>query len=207
MFANCDYPGDDPAFCASVSREAEQFLSRTEARACLAVLCGNSEIEQQIAMLGLARESWKVPLFEEVLREIASALAVMTEALRRFDADRRCSAFSAQRRPHSLLRSRRLSTAAGGRSPRGRAIYAPNVSAFPTFPKTPPSSECWATGAPRFTTTTLEGSSTPRQRSGLGFPGRSRSLHEASVRRRSECRFAAKTPSAHLHSGESRRVK
>ena len=71
MFANCDYPADDPDFRASVTREAEQFLSRTETRACLAVLCGNSEIEQQMAMLGLPRETWKSPLFEDLLRGLA----------------------------------------------------------------------------------------------------------------------------------------
>ncbi|HYQ03479.1 MAG TPA: hypothetical protein VER96_32615 [Polyangiaceae bacterium] len=73
MFANCDYPGEDPDFRANVTREAEQFLARSETRACLAVLCGNSEIEQQVSMLGLPRESWKVPLFEDVLRGIARA--------------------------------------------------------------------------------------------------------------------------------------
>ena len=72
MFANCDYPGEDEAFRANVVREAEQFLARTETRGCLAVLCGNSEIEQQIAMLGLPREAWRVPLFDEVLRHVAS---------------------------------------------------------------------------------------------------------------------------------------
>ncbi|MEO7035161.1 MAG: glycoside hydrolase family 2 protein [Polyangiaceae bacterium] len=73
MFANCDYPGEDEAFRTNVTREAEQFLSRTETRASLAVLCGNSEIEQQVAMLGLPREAWRVPLFEEVLRHVSAA--------------------------------------------------------------------------------------------------------------------------------------
>ncbi len=71
MFANLDYPSEDAAFCQSVSREAEQFLTRNDARACLAVLCGNSEIEQQVAMLGLPRESWTSPLFATLLRSIA----------------------------------------------------------------------------------------------------------------------------------------
>ncbi|HEX3853831.1 MAG TPA: hypothetical protein VHW01_22865, partial [Polyangiaceae bacterium] len=71
MFANLDYPSEDAAFCQSVTREAEQFLTRNDARACLAVLCGNSEIEQQVAMLGLPRESWTSPLFDSVLRGIA----------------------------------------------------------------------------------------------------------------------------------------
>jgi len=74
MFANLDYPSEDDAFCQSVTREAEQFLSRNDARACLAVLCGNSEIEQQVAMLGLPRESWTSPLFDTLLRGVAEKL-------------------------------------------------------------------------------------------------------------------------------------
>ena len=72
MFANLDYPGEDSAFRASVTREAEQFLARTETRACLGVLCGNSEVEQQIAMLGLPREAWSPPLFAELLKGISA---------------------------------------------------------------------------------------------------------------------------------------
>lgn len=73
MFANCDYPGENDAFRASVTREAEQFLERCEPRACLAVLCGSSEVEQQIAMLGLPREAWKPALFQGLLRELCVA--------------------------------------------------------------------------------------------------------------------------------------
>jgi len=47
-------------------------LSRTETRACVSILCGNSEIEQQAAMLGLPREIWKSPLFEDLLRGVAN---------------------------------------------------------------------------------------------------------------------------------------
>jgi beta-mannosidase len=71
MFANCDYPADDAEFMRSVQREVQQLLSRLEPRACVAVLCGSSEVEQQIAMLGLPRAQWKPPLFETTLRELA----------------------------------------------------------------------------------------------------------------------------------------
>jgi beta-mannosidase len=74
MFANCDYPGEDDAFRSSVTREAEQFLRQNDTRACLAVLCGNSEVEQQVAMLGLPRDTWQPPLFENVLRGVAAEL-------------------------------------------------------------------------------------------------------------------------------------
>ena len=47
------------------------MLARTQTSPCLAVLCGNSEIEQQTAMLGLPRALWTQALFEEVLPGIA----------------------------------------------------------------------------------------------------------------------------------------
>ena len=74
MFANMDYPADDEPFRANVEAEARQLLSRLEARPSLAMLCGNSEVEQQVAMLGLARELWKPRLFYETLPAIAREL-------------------------------------------------------------------------------------------------------------------------------------
>ncbi|MSP61016.1 MAG: glycoside hydrolase family 2 protein [Myxococcales bacterium] len=71
LFANLDYPEDDPAFVATVSEEARQQLARLAGRPCLAVLCGNSEVEQQAAMWGAPRERWSPRLFHEVLAEIA----------------------------------------------------------------------------------------------------------------------------------------
>jgi len=70
MFANMDYPFGDDAFAASIHDEATQFLRRTHHRACLAVLCGNSEIEQQVSMLGLPKERWSHPFFQETLPSI-----------------------------------------------------------------------------------------------------------------------------------------
>jgi beta-mannosidase len=77
MFANMDYPASDAGFVDGehgVRAEARQFLSRTQTRASLAVLCGNSEIEQQTAMLGLSRELWRSPLFGEVLPSVCAEL-------------------------------------------------------------------------------------------------------------------------------------
>ena len=71
MFANMNYPDGDAAFSASVSAEARQQLARLACRPCLAVLCGNSEGEQQAAMWGAPRESWSVPLFHETLAQLA----------------------------------------------------------------------------------------------------------------------------------------
>lgn len=66
-FATFDYPFGDPDFAARVDAEVEALLARVRGRASLAVLCGNSEGMQQPAMLGLERESWRSPFFEEEL--------------------------------------------------------------------------------------------------------------------------------------------
>jgi beta-mannosidase len=71
MFANLDYPGDDPVFVASVSREVREQLGRLRGRPCLAVVCGNSEVSQQAAMLGAPREAWSPALFDSVLAALA----------------------------------------------------------------------------------------------------------------------------------------
>ena len=75
MFANMDYPAEDPAFAASVALEVRQQLERLRSRACLAVLCGNSEVEQQAAMWGAPREHWSSPLFDETLPQLCRELA------------------------------------------------------------------------------------------------------------------------------------
>jgi beta-mannosidase len=72
MFANLDYPTDDPQFSEQVRREAEQVLSGLAARPSLAVVCGNSEVEQQPAMMGLDPALGRGELWEEVLPELVS---------------------------------------------------------------------------------------------------------------------------------------
>jgi beta-mannosidase len=71
MFANMDYPEDDAAFAESVATEVRQIAARLQARPSLAVLCGNSEGEQQAAMFGAPRERWSPKLFHETLPQIA----------------------------------------------------------------------------------------------------------------------------------------
>ena len=73
-FANMDYPDDDPGFVASVKREGREFLDRTQTTASLAVLCGNSEVEQQAAMMGAPRPLWRSPLFAKTLADISAAV-------------------------------------------------------------------------------------------------------------------------------------
>jgi beta-mannosidase len=70
MFANLDYP-EDPDFSASVTAEARHQLGRLAARPCFAILCGNSEGEQQAAMWGAPRENWSPPLFHKQLAQLA----------------------------------------------------------------------------------------------------------------------------------------
>ena len=71
MFANMDYPTSDDGFLASVEDEARQQLTRWQARPSLAVICGNSEAEQQAAMWGSPRTTWAQPLFDEHLAALA----------------------------------------------------------------------------------------------------------------------------------------
>jgi len=73
MFANMDYPHGDSAFAASVHDEVVQQLERWQASPSLAVLCGNSEAEQQAAMWGSPRETWGQPAFDEAVTELVRA--------------------------------------------------------------------------------------------------------------------------------------
>lgn len=70
MFANLDYPWDDAAFRTSVTTEVTQQLQWLGHHACLALVCGNSEVAQQAAMWGAARELWSPPMFARDLAEL-----------------------------------------------------------------------------------------------------------------------------------------
>jgi beta-mannosidase len=72
MFANLDYPIEDERFRASVEREARAQLEELTPHPSLAVLCGNSEIEQQVAMLGLDPSLGRGKLFGEILPSLVS---------------------------------------------------------------------------------------------------------------------------------------
>ncbi len=67
MFANMDYPVDDPQFAEAAREEVRQQLARWQARPSIAVLCGNSEASQQAAMWGAPRTQWLAPWFERDL--------------------------------------------------------------------------------------------------------------------------------------------
>jgi beta-mannosidase len=67
MFANLDYPLADEDFRAAVEAEAGEALAALAGRPSLAVVCGNSEVEQQVAMLGLDPAIGRGELFAELL--------------------------------------------------------------------------------------------------------------------------------------------
>ena len=75
MFANMDYP-EDPGFVAGVVAEVEQQLARLKPHACLALVCGNSEGEQQAAMGSAPRERWSPALFHETLAALVEARGI-----------------------------------------------------------------------------------------------------------------------------------
>ena len=72
MFANMDYPYEDSSFRDAVCAEAEAELSRLARHPSTAVICGNSEIEQQVGMLGLDAALGRGPFFGEALPCIAA---------------------------------------------------------------------------------------------------------------------------------------
>lgn len=75
MFANMDYPDDD-AFTGDALAEVDGQLDRLHPHACLALLCGNSEVEQQAAMSGAPRERWAPPLFHHAIAARAQAFGI-----------------------------------------------------------------------------------------------------------------------------------
>lgn len=70
MFANFDYPTSDDRFLDAVRRECADVLGSLAGRASLAVLCGNSEVEQQVAMLGLDPDLGRGEWFAEQLPQL-----------------------------------------------------------------------------------------------------------------------------------------
>jgi beta-mannosidase len=76
MFANLDYPFEVPEFAAQVDAELDALIDVVGGRPSLAVVCGNSEIEQQVAMLGLDPALGRPPFFAEQVPERLRAAGV-----------------------------------------------------------------------------------------------------------------------------------
>ncbi len=67
MFANLDYPESDPGFMEAVEQEVRAVLAALGRRPSLAVVCGSSEVAQQVAMVGLDPSLASGPLFGELI--------------------------------------------------------------------------------------------------------------------------------------------
>lgn len=67
MFANMDYPVDDPEFHRSILVECETQLQRLSQFACVSAFCGSSEILQQAAMVGVSPDAWSNAFLDEEL--------------------------------------------------------------------------------------------------------------------------------------------
>lgn len=74
MFALLDYPDDDEAFVRLCEQEAEQFLSGVQARACILAICGNGEVAQQSAMMGVRRATVAHSLFQGRLAAVSERI-------------------------------------------------------------------------------------------------------------------------------------
>ncbi len=75
MFANMDYPAGDASFSRAVRDEAECVVARLRRHPSVVLYCGNSEVEQQAAMLGLEPALWSNAIFRELLPEVCASFA------------------------------------------------------------------------------------------------------------------------------------
>jgi beta-mannosidase len=73
LFANLDYPFVDEAFRSVAEGEARAVVSGLAQHPSTAVVCGNSEVEQQVAMLGLVPGLGRDAFYAETLPAIALA--------------------------------------------------------------------------------------------------------------------------------------
>ena len=74
MFANLDYPFEDAGFLQTAEREVRSaIVDDLSGRPSLAVVCGNSEIEQQVSMLGLDPALGRGDFFEKLAPGIVAA--------------------------------------------------------------------------------------------------------------------------------------
>jgi beta-mannosidase len=72
-FMSMDYPFEDDAFGRLTADEVDALVGRIAGRPSTAVLCGNSEIAQQVAMLGLDLGLTRIPFFDETVPAIVRA--------------------------------------------------------------------------------------------------------------------------------------
>ena len=121
MFANMDYPIAEPAFRALVEPELRQALGQVAGRPSLAVVCGNSEVEQQVGMLGLDPEARAKRAVRRGHPEPCCRGGHRRD-LHPVRADRRRPAVPDRSRRRELLRRRRVPPPARGRTPLRRSL-------------------------------------------------------------------------------------
>ncbi|MDQ6745074.1 MAG: glycoside hydrolase family 2 protein, partial [Actinomycetota bacterium] len=76
MFANLDYPEADREFMKVVEAEVRGVMAELGHRPSLSVLCGGSEVAQQVAMLGLDPALASGPLYGELLPQVVAQAEV-----------------------------------------------------------------------------------------------------------------------------------
>ena len=76
MFMSLDYPFADEPFSRAATGEVAQLLEEVGGRPSLAVLCGNSEVEQQVAMLGLDPALARIPFFDAIVPGLVEAAGI-----------------------------------------------------------------------------------------------------------------------------------
>ena len=76
MFANMDYPFSDAAFEELATDEVRVELEAIAGRPSLTVVCGNSEVEQQVAMLGLNPQVGRPEFFESGVPSLMNSLEI-----------------------------------------------------------------------------------------------------------------------------------
>ena len=153
MFANLDYPFVDDGFRTQVEAETADVLAGLARRPSSAVVCGNSEVEQQVAMLGLDPELGRAAFYAETVPAIARGSGLGCHRTCR----RRRSAASCPSVPTRASPTTTGSAATAARCPTpGRPACAsrPNASRSANVPDDPPSSRstsypAWKAGVPR----------------------------------------------------------
>ncbi|MCF6193192.1 MAG: hypothetical protein L3J46_02530 [Kangiellaceae bacterium] len=70
MFASMDYPVDNEQFNLNITEEVSQQTSRLSNYSCIAIYCGNTDVEAQSAMYGIDKSQWSNSFFENSIPEI-----------------------------------------------------------------------------------------------------------------------------------------
>ena len=196
MFANLDYPESDAGVHGHGRRARRgQVLAALGGRPSLAVLCGGSEVAQQVAMLGLDPALADGPLFGELLpaagrrgrgRGALRARRRRGAATLPFRTDRGVANYygvGAYLRPLEDAR-------------RAEVRFAAECLAFANVPDEAALASWSAARRAGRAPPALEGGRPARRRRRLGLRRRPRPLPAAALRRSTRSRCAASTPSA-----------